>query len=92
MSDTFSDLPVLRVKPVPLPEGHPDLDTFDADMRAIAKLGRHLWTKALRNDAQPDMPEPLCDEAELERLNLSLNLSVALFAAISHDIAAMAVA
>jgi hypothetical protein len=52
----FTDLPFIQVPPVPLPEGHPDLDTFDADMAAIAKSARWLWIYALHGNPKPEMP------------------------------------
>lgn len=83
----FADLPMIRVKPVPLPEGHPDLDTFDADMAAIAKASRWLMARALWGEPKPEEHAELFDAHELGILEIRLALGLAEFDLIADDIA-----
>lgn len=90
----FADLPMIQHLPIPTPEDHPDLDTFDADMAAIARLGRQLWSKA-RGSEFIELCEPsIYDQMITERgpfeadPHLHLAIDAAAFDYIADDIAA----
>jgi hypothetical protein len=81
-------LPLTSVPKVPLPDDHPDHDTFTADMAAIARAARWLWIHALHGHPKPAMPDDdlLCDFIPGCEVELFLKVDMATFDLIPHDI------
>lgn len=82
----FMDLSIIQVLPVPTPEGHPDLDTWDADMAALARLSREVWIKAMQVGGGIELGPTIWDDMQLDLHVLEVAIGAAELDYIADDI------
>jgi hypothetical protein len=80
-------LPLTRVAPVELPEGHPDRDTFDSDLSSMRATVDEIWWRTDVHGARPeDEVEELFDEADCGLILLNIAIGAVNFEGIGDEI------